>query len=50
MAKESYKKNKVAIPSCQLLLLGENYTEIKAWELKVFLENLVRNVLKENKL
>ena len=27
-------KNKIVIPSCQPLLLGENYTEIKAWQLK----------------
>ena len=32
------------------MLLGENYTEIKAWTAKVCLENFVRNVLKENKL
>ena len=72
MSKESYKnKNKIFILNCQPLLLGENYTEIKAWQLKfaqsdtyfyekihwnksvtakVSLENLVRNVLKENKL
>ena len=27
-------KNKLVIPNCQALLLGENYTEIKAWQLK----------------
>ena len=34
MLKESYKKSKIVILNCQLLLLGENYTEIKAWQLK----------------
>ena len=36
MSKESYKnKNKIVTLNCQPLLLGENYTEIKAkiiWE------------------
>ena len=27
-------KNKIVITNCQHLLLGENYTEIKAWDLK----------------
>ena len=27
-------KNKLVIPICQPLLLGENYTEIKTWQLK----------------
>ena len=27
-------KNKIVILNCQSLLLGENYTEIKAWQLK----------------
>ena len=70
MSKESCKKNKTVILNCEPLLPGENYTEIKAWQLKfaqsdsyfyekihwnksvtakVSLENLVRNVLKENK-
>ena len=64
-------KNKIAILNCQPLLLAENYTKIKSWQLKfaspdpyfdeklrwnksltakVSLENLVGNVLKENKL
>ena len=64
-------KDKIIILNCQPLLLGKNYTEIKASQLKfaesdpysyeklhcnksmtakVSLENLVRNVLKENKL
>ena len=35
MSKESYKnKNKIVILNCQPLLLGENYTEIKAGQLK----------------
>ena len=63
-------KDKIVILNFQRLLLGENYTEIKAWQLKFAqsdtyfyekihwnksvaakfsLENLVRNVLKENK-
>ena len=72
MLKESYKnENKTVTLNCQPLLLGETYTEIKAWQLKfawsdtyfyeklhwkksvtakVSLENLVRNVLKENML
>ena len=28
------KKKKLVIPNCQPLLLGKNYTEIKAWQLK----------------
>ena len=32
------------------MLLGKNYTEIKAWTAQVCLENFVRNVLKESKL
>ena len=36
----------MSIPSCQPLLLEENYTEIKG---KVFSENLVTKVLKGKK-
>ena len=28
-------KNKLVIPNCQPVLLGENYTETKAWQLKL---------------
>ena len=69
--KNPIKRNKIFISNCKPLLIGENFTEIKAWQLKfaqshpyfckkllwnknvtgkVSLENLVRNVLKENKL
>ena len=27
-------KNKIVTPNCQPLILGEDYTEIKAWQLK----------------
>ena len=33
-------KNKIVIPNCQPLLLGEIYTEIKAWQLKFALSDL----------
>ena len=32
--KNPRRKNKTVIPNCQPLLLGENYVEIKAWQLK----------------
>ena len=36
MPKKPYKnKNKIFILKCQSLLLGENYNEIKAWQLKI---------------
>ena len=34
MSKESYKKKEIVIPNCQPLLIEENYTEIKALQLK----------------
>ena len=34
MSKESYQKNKIVIPNCPRLLVGEKYTEIKAWQVK----------------
>ena len=40
MSKESYKnKNKIVILNCQPLLLGGNYTEKKAWQLKFALSD-----------
>ena len=41
-------KNKIIIWNFQSLTLGENYTEIKAWQLKFPYKNLVRNVFKES--
>ena len=32
--KNPTKKNKIVIPNCPPLLPGENYTEVKAWQLK----------------
>ena len=32
--KNPRRKNKIVIPNYQRLLLGENYTEINAWQLK----------------
>ena len=43
-------KNKIVIWNFQPLTLGENYTEIKAWQQKFPYKNLVRNVVKESKL
>ena len=34
MSEESNKKYKIEIPNCPPLLVGENYTEIKAWQVK----------------
>ena len=32
------KKSKIVIPNCPPLVVGENYTEIKAWQLKFVYE------------
>ena len=36
--KNPTKKKKIVLPNCPPLLLGENYTEIKAWQLKSLYE------------
>ena len=43
-------EDKLAITKFQPLLLEKNYTEIKAWQLKLAYKTLTEFFLKENKL